>query len=560
MMDDGDKTKDQLLKELVELRERVSHLEAIADEHQRTEQEIRKLSNLKEQLVAPLLTSEKFKIITEGVVNIFGADFARIWMIRDGDLCDEGCIHAKVTEGPHLCLNRSKCLHLMASSGRYTHIDGEHGRVPIGSFKIGRVASGDYKQFITNDVTNDPRVHDHVWARELGLVSFAGYRLLSREGKPVGVLALFSKKKITPDEEGLLEDLASSASNIIMAAMVQESLKKSEERFRAVAESALDGIVTTDVDGNIIFFNNSLKTIFGYEAGELSGKPLTILMPGRFKEKYLSELERFKSSGKHRLMGKTVSTTGLKKDGSEFPFEMSLSAWESGGTTYFTSILRDLSERKKMEEELLESLKEKEMLLKEIYHRTKNNLIVISSLLNVQSQHITDEKALNFFKKSQYRARSMALIHERLYQSRDLKRINFGDYIRKLSNELLEAYAINPENKKMDISADDIMLDINTAIPLGLILNELISNSLKYAFPNGREGEISIDFREVDDQFLLTVKDDGVGFPEDLNFRTAKTLGSKLINSLTNQIEGEIKLDRSKGTKFQIKFKEKEFD
>ena len=148
----------------------------------RVEERIEGLNRLKGDLLVSGSLTEKMKRITDAVVEILGADFARIWLINQGDLCDSGCMHAQVSEGPHVCRERNRCLHLVAGSGRYTHMDGAHGRVPFGCYKIGRVAAADEPGFLTNDVTHDPRVHNHEWARELGLVSFAGYRLVSHEG------------------------------------------------------------------------------------------------------------------------------------------------------------------------------------------------------------------------------------------------------------------------------------------------------------------------------------------------------------------------------------------
>ena len=156
----------------------------------------------------------KLKKITQAAVELLDLDFCRIWLMEPGDLCDSGCIHAAVTEGPHVCRNRDKCLHLMASSGRYTHINGDHRRVPIGCYKIGRIASGEDNKFLTNDVTTDPQVHDHQWAKNLGLVSFAGYKLRDANGDPIGVLAMFAKHAISEEDDAFLlntggNDLAS---------------------------------------------------------------------------------------------------------------------------------------------------------------------------------------------------------------------------------------------------------------------------------------------------------------------------------------------------------------
>ena len=151
-------------------------------------------------------------------------------------------------------------------------------------------------------------------------------------------------------------------------------LSESEEKFRSVANSAVDGIITTDTNGKIVLFNSSLTNIFGYEVDEIKGKHVTMLMPDRYRKVFTNKLETFKSTGNHELAGKTFETIGLKKDGTEFPFEISIATWGSKGSIFTTSIIRDVTERKKTEKELQKSLNEKEMLLKEIHHRVKNNL------------------------------------------------------------------------------------------------------------------------------------------------------------------------------------------
>ncbi|MBZ2164574.1 ATP-binding protein [Methanobacterium sp. VT] len=220
----------------------------------------------------------------------------------------------------------------------------------------------------------------------------------------------------------------------------------------------------------------------------------------------------------------------------------------------------EIKERENMEKEIKTSLEEKEMLLKEIHHRVKNNLMIISSLLNLQSGYIKDKESQVIFKESQNRARSMALIHERLYQSTDLKRIDFGDYITSLANELFHTYEAKPCLIKLNINVEDVLLDINTAIPLGLIVNELITNSLTHAFPEGKRGKINVKFHPKDDHYEFTVKDNGIGFPKDIDFQNTDSLGLQLINSLTDQIDGNIKLDRTTGTEFKITFKELDYN
>lgn len=212
-------------------------------------------------------------------------------------------------------------------------------------------------------------------------------------------------------------------------------------------------------------------------------------------------------------------------------------------------------ERRKAEEKIKESLNEKEILLREIHHRVKNNMQVISSLLNLQSRYIEDEEDRNIFKESQNRVRSMAIVHEMLYQSPDLARINLGDYIKNLTKFLCQSYSARNRNIELETHIEDIQMEIDTAIPLGLIINELVSNSLKHAFVTGQKGQIMVGVQSTDDEFMITVSDNGRGFPEELDFKKTKTLGLQLVNTLINQIKGEIELERDGGTKFIIKFK-----
>jgi PAS domain S-box-containing protein len=225
-------------------------------------------------------------------------------------------------------------------------------------------------------------------------------------------------------------------------------------------------------------------------------------------------------------------------------------------------ILANALERKRVEEQLNASLKEKEVLLKEIHHRVKNNMQVISSLLSLQSGRIQSKEIFEMFKESQDRIRSMSLIHERLYQSGDLARIDFSQYIQSLANHLFKSYRINPDAVSLITNVSDVSLDINKAIPCGLIINELISNSLKYAFPQvkgkGRKktqkGEIRINFSTKDGKVTLMVKDNGIGLPEDFDIETADSFGLQLVTALVAQLNGTIDIQRKPGTTYSISF------
>ncbi len=217
--------------------------------------------------------------------------------------------------------------------------------------------------------------------------------------------------------------------------------------------------------------------------------------------------------------------------------------------------LYDITEKKRAENQLKASLKEKEVLLKEIHHRVKNNLQIISSLLYLQSRYIKDNQVLEIFKDSTNRVATMALIHEQLYQSKDWATIDFAEYIRNLVANLFASYEVNSEGIELKIKIDNVCLGIDTAVPCGLIINELVLNSLKYAFSEEKSGEICIEVQENDNkEFTLIVSDNGIGFPEELDFRNTKTLGCQLVMDLTEQLEGTIVLDKNLGTEFKITF------
>ena len=218
-------------------------------------------------------------------------------------------------------------------------------------------------------------------------------------------------------------------------------------------------------------------------------------------------------------------------------------------------ILRDVTDRKQAEERIKTSLREKDVLIREIHHRVKNNMQIISSLLRLQSRSIGEPGMAEMFNESQNRIRTMALIHEKLYQTKDLSSINFGQYIRSLTVHLFHTYKINPNVIRMNTEVEDVFLDINRAIPCGLIINELVSNSLKHAFPDNKKGKICIKLElNNKSKIKLTVSDNGVGLPKSINFREPETLGLQLVSDLINQLEGTVKLERARGTAFHISF------
>ena len=217
------------------------------------------------------------------------------------------------------------------------------------------------------------------------------------------------------------------------------------------------------------------------------------------------------------------------------------------------AVIEDITPRRLAEEAIRTSLAEKEVLLKEIHHRVKNNLQVISSLLNMQSRFVRDAEDLDAFRASMDRVRSMALIHDKLYRSSNLASIHFPDYVKDLCSELLRTYAFG-RDIKMNISVADIEVDIDRAMPLGLIINELVSNSLKHAFPGTADGGITVSLQGRGQVIELAVSDTGVGFPEALDFRETESLGMQLVMGLVEQLDGTITSCSEGGAEFRISF------
>lgn len=327
-------------------------------------------------------------------------------------------------------------------------------------------------------------------------------------------------------------------------------------RFPALTTTVVaDKIISTmsnflfllDSEEKIINVNKASRDLLGYDDSELIGKPVEIIFPGTKEKKAMF----------NGLMGKkfleSKETCLRAKDGTIIPvfFSISLIQSEDNETVGIVCIGSDITDMVSSKNEIKNSLQEKELLLREVHHRVKNNLQIISSLLNLQSGYIKNKDDLEIFKDSLSRVKSMAFIHEQLYQSSNFVNINFSEYIGNLVTYLLHYYTEDPGSIKLNISVEDVFIDLDTSIPLGLIVNELVTNSLKHAF-QGKPGEISIDLHSIDDnQYTLTVADNGTGLPEGFDFNT-ETLGLQLVNGLVKQLDGTIELDSSNGTRFKI--------
>lgn len=334
----------------------------------------------------------------------------------------------------------------------------------------------------------------------------------------------------------------------------EAAVQEQEARLRAIVDHAVDGIITINERGTMESFNPAAERLFGYAASEILGQNVKILMPEPYQSEHDNYLARYKRTGEAKIIGIGREVVGRRKDGTTFPLDLAVSEVRLGDRTLFTGITRDITERKQHETRLTASLGEKELLLKEIHHRVKNNLQIISSLLDLQSDHTQDREAQEMFKESRARVRSMALIHERLYRSRDLVRVPIAEYVEQLAQALYHSYRIANNDVVLHLDATMPPLPLDMAIPCGLILNELLSNCLKHGFKNAHHGWIRVTWRDDGLNNVLTVADNGAGFPAGLNFSTASSFGLQLVNTLVEQLKGTIDLVQNGCTMVRITF------
>jgi PAS domain S-box-containing protein len=347
--------------------------------------------------------------------------------------------------------------------------------------------------------------------------------------------------------EGFVEDITERK-------QAEEALRESREQFKAMFETASIGMAQANSQtGQFLRVNQKMCEITGYSSDELLAMRVSEIT---HPEDRGQEREVFQDVINGKWPDYKLEKRYIRKDGEIIWVNVNRTIVRdsAGQPVHTVAAIEDITDRRRAEEQVKASLHEKEVLLKEVHHRVKNNLQVISSLLNMQTQYIHDPKDVDVFRASRDRVKSMALIHDKLYRSENLASIHFPGYVNDLVRGLFASYAMD-KGVELDLRVDPISLNIDNAIPLGLIINELVSNALKHAFPEGIGGTIAIELEPQGGQMLLTISDNGIGFPEDLDFTDTQSLGMQLVVALVEQLDGTIELKRDKGTKFGITFK-----
>jgi len=365
--------------------------------------------------------------------------------------------------------------------------------------------------------------------------------------------------QITVDKIPNSEEYVTSIIDITDLVNTQKALEESEEKFRQIAENIEEVMYIIDPKmSKILYISPSYEKIWGCRRDELYYEPKSWLEAIHSDDRKKAINHIFTAN--QEVISRDdpgIEYRIIRPDGSiRWIWGRAFPVLNDEGEVYrIAGIALDITDRKLAEEEVKYSLKEKELLLREIHHRVKNNMQIIISLLSLQTQHVDDNETLGILTESQNRVKSMAMIHEKLYESTDLTHINFRCYLEKLVSDLFYSYQVEIGTIKPIIKTRDLDMGLDTAIPCGLIINELVTNSLKYAFPDGRKGTITVEFDKYDDEFFLKVSDDGIGM-NDLKHDSLETLGLQLVESLVNQLDGIISSDTNHGTEFIITFKE----
>ena len=542
--------------------EAVAAIECIRDETERKQIEdyMVKTNYLKERLLGSGTLNEKLKLITDGIVEILGADFARIWVTKRGDLCERGCLFANAEDGSDVCRNREHCLHLLASSGRYTRLDGEYRRVPLGLRMIGRIASGQEMQSFTNDVVHDPLIRDPQWAASLGLVSFSGYRLVSGDEIPIGVMASFSRQKVQPYEQHLLEDMANTASQVVHEGVAREALQESEETARVLINAIPESVCLMEANGKVVAANETLLKRFGISFEEMArDTDFSYLPPDLVARRRVYYNEAIRT-------GKRVSFED-ERSGRAIANYVAPILDSQGDVVRLavvgidvTEFRRAVDDRQRLLEQTQQDAQTKADLLNEVNHRVKNNLMAILGLLLSEKRHAPAagrEYVEVAIQNLSLRIRGLIQVHQMLSDGQWTS-MRLTDLARRVISAALGAVPTG-QCVQVEIEPSDVEISPRQANNLALALNEIATNTAKYALGDRNRARISVRMGKEEDSIFLRYCDDGPGFPPEVIRGEWGNVGLNLIRQLaTETLRGSLALSNEGGAVTLLRFRVEE--
>jgi PAS domain S-box-containing protein len=376
-------------------------------------------------------------------------------------------------------------------------------------------------------------------------------------GAPVGFVgfdSVHTDKEWSDDETSLLKMAGEIFVNALERKRIEEALQASEERFRALIENAADAVVVVDPQGIVKYRSPAVGRMLGYTDNYALQETVFERTHPEDQATVIEEFQHLLHSPGE--LGSPLIFRFRHIDGSWRTLEaVGKNLLDDPRVQGVVVNYRDVTEREQAQAKLRESLSEKEVLLKELHHRVKNNLQVVSSLISLQSQHVTDPRARQMLQETQNRVMSMAILHRGLYGSKNISRIDCADYVSNVVAQVFSSYGDASTGIKVKTDVAQISVGIDVAIPCGLIVSELVSNCLMHAFPKGGPGEVLVDLHTTShNKLTLNVSDNGAGFPTDVDFRNTESLGLQLVNALTGQLGGTVDLVRNGGTTFSITF------
>lgn len=336
--------------------------------------------------------------------------------------------------------------------------------------------------------------------------------------------------------------------------LMERELVRSEERYRTLIEAAAQPILMFNKDGVLMFLNAAAEEFHEERRGLLIGKSLKDLFPEKIADVIIESINK---AVNENTMVDFLDLLTFKSTERWISARISPIMHGEGKAESVLMVVNDITRLKMIETNLKQALEEKNVLLREVHHRVKNNMQIISSLISMQARYTSVDEAKRMFKESENRIRSMLLIHETLYKAQDFSRVEFRDYVEKLIRYLQVTCKKNRIPLTIENQVDDVVLNVNTAIPCGLIINELVSNSMRYGFPDGAEGTIRISFSiTCNGEYLLKIEDTGIGLPETFSLEEPKTLGMMLVYALSNQLNATHLCNRKNPTSFSFTFSE----